>query len=331
MTARTRKRVLIFVGATLFLLAGLLALIGVLVRGPAVFSVPAGFDPRPVSEDRLRRDVDRLCGEFMPRDYGSPENLDRVAEWIAGEFRGAGLDVREQPYVVEDTTFRNVIGTRPGSDPDAGSVIVGAHYDTAGPLPGADDNASSVAVLLELVRTLPKDRPRRTRIFVAFSTEEPPFFSTEAMGSHHFAQEIKSEAIDVELMIALDCVGYFSDEPDSQLVPVTLLRLYYPSEGNFIGVVGDTGAGAWIRTVKRGMRSANALPVLSFRGPSAIPGIDWSDHYWFRRLGLPGVLVTDTAMMRNPNYHRPTDRPETLDFEKMVGVVQGLHGVLQDE
>ncbi len=331
MTARTRNRILIAFGVALFTLAGLVVLIGVLVRGPVVFSVPEKFERRPVSEDRLRKDVERLCGELMPRDYGSPRNLDRIARWIGDEFRNAGLDVREQPYVVEGTTFRNVIGTRQGSDPGAGTVIVGAHYDTAGPLPGADDNASSVAALLELARTLPERRPRRTQVFAAFSTEEPPFFSTEAMGSHHFAQEIRNEGIDVELMIALDCVGYFSDEPRSQLVPLTLLRLYYPSEGDFIGVVGDTGAGQWIKKVKRGMRSADALPVLSFRGPSAIPGIDWSDHYWFRRLALPGVLVTDTAMMRNPNYHRPTDLPETLDFEKIAGVVQGLHGVLQDE
>ena len=322
---------MIAVGVAVLTLTGLVVLIGVLVRGPVVFSVPEGFEPRPVSEDRLRRDVDRLCGEFLPRDFSSPHNLDRIAEWIAGELQDAGLDVREQPYVVDGTTFRNVIGTRQGSDATAASVIVGAHYDTAGPLPGADDNASSVAVLLELARTLPEQQPRRTQVFVAFSTEEPPYFSTRAMGSHHFAQEIKNKKVSVELMIALDCVGYFSDEPGSQLVPLTLLRRYYPSEGNFIGVVGDTGAGQWIKKVKRGMRSADALPVLSFRGPSAIPGIDWSDHYWFRRLGLPGVLVTDTAMMRNTNYHRSTDLPDTLDFGKMAGVVQGLHGVLQDE
>ena len=188
-----------------------------------------------------------------------------------------------------------------------------------------------VAVLLELARTLPENPPSRTQMFVAFSTEEPPFFTTEAMGRHHFARHILDSSSEVDLISALDLVGYFSDEPGSQLFPVPLLRLFYPSRGNFIGVVGDMGAGRWIRRVKRGMRSQDELPVLSFRAPTFVPGVDWSDHYWFRELGLPGVLVTDTAMMRTPHYHRATDTPDTLDYERMAGVVQALHGVLQDE
>ena len=223
-----------------------------------------------------------------------------------------------------------MIATRRGSDPDLGAIVIGAHYDAYGEMPGADDNASGVAVLLELTRTLPDQAPRRTWIFVAFANEEPPFFTTEDMGSHHFVRKLIDEGTPVELMIALDLVGYFSDEAGSQRVPLSLLRLYYPSTGNFIGIVGDTGSGRWIRRVKRGMRSANALPVLSFRAPTWVPGVDWSDHYWFRQLGLPGVLVTDTAMMRTPHYHRATDTPETLDYQRMAAVVQALHGVLQE-
>ena len=151
-----------------------------------------------------------------------------------------------------------------------------------------------VAVLLELAGTLPEAPPRRTQLFVA-----------------------------------LDLVGYFSDEPGSQTFPLPLLRLYYPSRGDFIAVVGDLTAGRPIKRVKRGMRSLAGIPVLSFRAPRAIPGFDWSDHYWFREHGFAAVLVTDTAMLRNPNYHRSTDLPDTLDFARMAEVVQGLHGVLQ--
>jgi hypothetical protein len=327
----TGKRIVIIVGIALAVVVVALVGLGLLLRGPVVLFVPDGFEARPVSEQRLRDDVDRLCNEFFPRDAGSPGNLNRIAGWILEEFNAAGLNVREQPYEVEGTTYRNIIGRREGSDPELGQVIIGAHYDAFGELPGADDNASAVAVLLELVRTLPESPPKRTRTFVAFSTEEPPHFSTQRMGSYHFARSLDRDEQKIDLMIAMDLVGYFSDEPGSQLFPIRLLRLYYPGEGNFIGIVGDTGTGRWIKRVKRGMRSAGAIPVLSFRAPTAVPGVDWSDHFWFRRLGLPGVLVTDTALMRNPNYHRPTDLPETLDYTRMAAVVQSLHGVLQDE
>jgi Zn-dependent M28 family amino/carboxypeptidase len=308
-----------------------LAALLLLVRGPAIFRVPDGFESRPVSTELLEEDVLKLCTDLSPRGYSDTAHLDRTADWIAERFRLAGLEVDEQIYRIPEGEYRNVIGARPGIDPGRGAVIVGAHYDAYGEMPGADDNASGVAVLLELARTLPAEPPERTRIFVAFCTEEPPFFSTDAMGSYHFARKMLDDGIEIELMIALDLVGYFSDEPGSQKVPGPLLRLAYPSRGNFIGVVGDTRAGRWIGRVKRGMRSADALPVYSFRAPTFVPGVDWSDHLSFRRLGLPGVLVTDTAMMRNPNYHRRTDTPETLDYRRMAAVVQALHGVLQDE
>jgi Zn-dependent M28 family amino/carboxypeptidase len=316
--------------AVAFAVAALATLL-LLVRGPAVIRLPDGFERRPVSAERIEADVRTLCSDLSPRSYANTANLDRAADWIADRFRQAGLEVTEQPYRLSEGEYRNVIATRPGTDPQRGVVIVGAHYDAYGELPAADDNASGVAVLLELVGTLPEEPPERTQVFVAFCTEEPPFFSTEDMGSHHFARKLVDDGTEIDLMIALDLVGYFSDEPGSQHVPGPLLRLAYPSRGDFIGVVGDTSAGRWIARVKRGMRSADALPVYSFRAPTFVPGVDWSDHLWFRKLGLPGVLVSDTAMMRNPNYHRSTDTPETLDYRRMAAVVQALHGVLQDE
>jgi len=308
-----------------------IAVLGFLARGPIVVRPPSGFERRTVSPERLEETVRTLCERFAPRWYSTPDTLDRAAAWIGGGFREAGLEVSEQTYTVAEGVYRNVIAVRRGSAPDRGAVIVGAHYDAYGELPGADDNASGVAVLLELARTLPERQPLRTQFFVAFSNEEPPFFATPDMGSYHFARRLADDDTKIDLMIALDAVGYFSDDPGSQKVPSPLLRLFYPSRGDFIGVVGDMGSGRDIGRVKRGMRSAHALPVLSFRGPTFVPGVDWSDHYWFRKLGLPGVLVTDTAMMRSPHYHRRSDTPETLDYARMAAVVQALHGVLQDE
>jgi hypothetical protein len=151
------------------------------------------------------------------------------------------------------------------------------------------------------------------------------------MGSWHFARKIQDDDVKVDVMIALDLVGYFSDEPGSQQFPASWLKLFFPTTGNFISVVGDMTAGRSIKQVKRGMMSGTDLPVVSMRGPKVIPGITWSDHLWFREFGMPAVLISDTAMLRNPHYHRSTDLPETLDYERMAEVVQGLHGVLQDE
>jgi len=132
----------------------------------------------------------------------------------------------------------------------------------------------------------------------------------------------------VDLMIALDLVGSFDDTEGSQGYPLTWMAFFYPSRGNFIAIVGDTGAGGAIKKVKRGMLSARTIPVESFRSPSRIGGVDWSDHLWFRRLGMPAVMVTDTAFLRMRHYHRTSDTPEKLDYRRMAAVTQALHGVL---
>jgi Zn-dependent M28 family amino/carboxypeptidase len=150
------------------------------------------------------------------------------------------------------------------------------------------------------------------------------------MGSHVFAESLKARQVTVELMIALDLVGYFSEAPRSQHFPHPLLRIFYPSRGDFIAVVGDLRAGPWIRRVKQGMLSVQALPVQSFRAPAWLAPVHFSDHSSFRRLGLPGVLITDTAFMRYPYYHTAEDTPEKLNYERMGQLVRALHGVLYE-
>jgi len=258
------------------------------------------------------------------------ENLRRAASWIEERFSQTGLEVTSQSFRMSEGIYRNVIALQRGRDPEAGLVIVGAHYDAYGELPGADDNASGVAVLIELARTLPPVQPRRSRVFAAFANEEPPIFPSGEMGSAHYARHLKESGERVHLMVALDLVGYFSDEPGSQLMPLPGLGWLYPTTGDFIAVVGDMGSGRWIRMVKRGMLGSRAMPVFSFRAPSWVPGIDFSDHKPFRDAGLPGVLVTDTAFLRTPHYHRRSDTIETLDFRRMAGVVKALHGALRE-
>jgi len=305
-------------------------LLGILVTGPVVVRPGLLELDLDVSPQRLKSSVETLCRDFAPRDFEHTENLDRAAMWIAGKFRETGLDVETQEYVLAEGRYRNVVAHRQGSDPDAGVKIIGAHYDAYRDYAGANDNASGVAVLLELARTLSQDTPRGARYFVAFSTEEPPFFGSEDMGSHVFAKSLVDRSVPVDMMVALDLVGYYSDKPGSQRFPVPGLRWLYPDKGNFVAVVGDLGSGASIRQIKREMRSTRAIEVHSFRAPAAVAGVDWSDHFSFRKLGLPGVLVTDTAFMRYSHYHTPLDTPEKLDYERMAQLVVALHAVFLD-
>jgi Zn-dependent M28 family amino/carboxypeptidase len=305
------------------------AMLGMFITGPVVIRVP-GLDLQvEPSAERLRSTVERLCDDFFPRSHDRPDNLDRVATWVAGEFDAAGLEVEIQQYAAgPKENFRNVIGRRPGRDPSAGAIVIGAHYDSFQDSPGANDNASGVAVLLELVRTLPPVTTERTHYFVAFSTEEPPFFGTDSMGSHRFAARLDERGVDVLLMVSLDTVGYYSDEPNSQSFPSGLFRLLYPSRGNFVAVVGDARSGEAIDRVKRGMMAAGKLPVHSFRAPVSSGLVHLSDHLSFRRMGMPAVQITDTAFMRDPAYHRAEDTPERLDYARMAELVRSLHGLL---
>ncbi|MCP3981737.1 MAG: M28 family peptidase [bacterium] len=308
----------------------LVCLFAIVVRGPIVIPPQRIEVEADISAERLRDDVLLLSTSLSPRDYEHVENLDRAAQWIAGEMEGAGLEIETQEYRLEPGTYRNVIAHRDGTQQDSGAVIIGAHYDAFDEFPGADDNASGVAVLLELVRTLPRDAPLHDQYFVAFSTEEPPFFRTEDMGSAHFARKLVAEGVNVRLMVSLDMVGYYSERPHSQRFPIRGLGLIYPDTGDFVAVVGDMGAGRWLKEVKRGMLRARTIPVHSFRAPTSLGVVDLSDHLPFRKLGLPGVQVTDTSFMRHPHYHGEDDTPDLLDYRRMSYLVRALHTLLLD-
>ena len=304
-----------------------LALFGMFVTGPVVVRVQRlPFEVEP-SMENLRRDVYLLCHKYSPRSWRDQKNLDEAAVWIARELADAGFEVRSHPYDIDGRTYRNVVARRKGSEPDAQAIVVGAHYDTVEGSPGADDNASGVAVLLELARTLPDVSSRRTHYLVAFGTEEPPYFGSEQMGSAVFARELAERGTDVLLMVSLDMVGYFSDARGSQLFPNPLLRLLYPGRGNFLAIIGDAKSGPGINRAKRALLATGDLPVHSFRAPAATELVHLSDHASFRAHGFQAVQITDTAFMRNPHYHLAGDTPDKLDYERMAEVVRPLYGL----
>jgi hypothetical protein len=267
----------------------------------------------------LRAHVVALSETYHPRDWESTGNLDLCAEYIAGHFERAGAAVEFQEFEAEGRTYRNVIG-RFGVGKER-KYIVGAHYDSYAETPGADDNASGVAGLLELARLIGADPPGAEVELVAYTLEEPPFFTGPLMGSAVHAASVAREKPRIAGVIVLEMIGYFSDEPGSQSYPLPMLKVFYPSRGDFITVVGRWDQGGWIKELKRGMKGATALPVYSFRGPAALPGVDFSDHRNYWPHGIPAAMVTNTAFYRNTAYHTGHDTADRLDYDRMAMVV----------
>ncbi len=311
-------RVMLFV-----ILAFLAVLIGVWfwLTQPLISSTSPNAN-RFVDPTRLESHVRKLSVDFTPRDADHLENLDKVAEYIKEQFQHAAARVVIQPYRLEGQSFRNV-SAHFGPE-TAERIVIGAHYDTAGPLPGADDNASGVAGLLELAHLLSKEQLKTHVELVAFTLEEPPFFRTNGMGSAIHADSLRKENVKVKLMISLEMIGYFSDAPNSQRFPAGILSAFYPSTGNYIAVVGRMSEGLAVRRLKSTMRATTPLPVYSISAPSIIPAIDFSDQLNYWNAGYSAVMITDTAFYRNRNYHTVNDTPETLDYERMAMVVEGV-------
>lgn len=294
-----------------------------------VFGKDVRFPPPAVDAARLERHVRMLSETLAPRSYGD-ENLDKVADYIAQSFREAGLEVREQRFRASgrDGEFRNIIA-RVG--PATGKpIVVGAHYDAWGGLPGADDNASGVAGVIELAGMLARTPPKVPVELVAWPNEEPPHFATDEMGSAQHAAALTSggKGAGVRLMISLEMIGCFSDEPGSQSFPLAPLKLLYSDKGNYIAVVGRVGEGWLTRKMKRVMRSATDLGVETINAPRAVPGVDLSDHRSFWDRDVPAVMITDTAFFRNPRYHTAEDTWDTLDYVRMGKVVQGVYSAV---
>lgn len=305
--------------------AGLVLLVGVwaYVTQPLVLPVKRTQPPK-VDVARLETDVRKLCE--APRDYTQVATLDAIAEHVRSVFVATGATTSEQTYQVDGKVYRNVTA-RFGSS-EGPRVIVGAHYDAYEALPGADDNASGVAGLLELARMFGAHPPKGAVELVAYTLEEPPFFRKADQGSMRHASALKQGGADVLAMFSLEMIGYFSDEPGSQTYLLSLIKPFYPSEGNYIAVVGEIGGGTLTRDIKAAMRGATDLPVYSINAPKVVQGLDWSDHrsYWLQ--GYPAVMITDTSFMRNKAYHTPQDTPDRLDYRRMAKVVQGVYAAV---
>ncbi len=293
--------------------------------------VGASAASAPETATRLRADVVALAGGIGPRDVRRhPAALGKAARFVeAGLAAGTGRPVRRLPFRVAAGEVVNLEVALPGAVEPQAIVVVGAHYDTVPTTPGADDNASGVAVLLELGRRLSGAKLPRTVRLVAFTNEEPPFFKTDHMGSVVYARAAAAAGDRVVAMLSLETLGYYDPRPGSQSYPPGL-GLLYPDRGDYLAFVGNTGSAALVKTALEAFRGAVDFPAESIAAPAFVTGIDFSDHWSFWQAGYPqAVMVTDTAFMRNRHYHEPTDTPERLDYDRLARVTDGLEAVVR--
>lgn len=272
---------------------------------------------------RLRGHVQFLAGVVGERNSHRYRRLERAREYIEEVFVKSGYRIGHDRYECGGKEYRNVVATVPGAASDDPVLVVGAHYDTALGSPGADDNASGVAVLLELARVLGEEPAAASIRWVAFTLEESPHFKTESMGSRVYARRCRRRGDSIRGMISLEMVGCFSDARGSQNHPLSLMRWFYPDRGNFIAVAGNYASRRLVRSLSRLLSAHGDLPVEHIALPF-VPGVDLSDNWSFWQEGYPALMVTDTAFFRNRHYHRSTDLPETLDFRSMELLVRGM-------
>lgn len=311
-----------------FLFVFFIILLGVLaITRPFVLWRNPQFSSIVVSEENLKLHVTQLSEKFRPRDSAHPENLKYTAEYIRSQLSRDNSRVKLQNFTADDHEFSNVISDY---GPEIGErIIVGAHYDAFSDLPGADDNASGVAGLLELGRLLAIFPPAVPVSIVAFPLEEPPFFRTAQMGSAVHAMSLKKAGVSVRLMICLEMIGYFSDQENSQQYPSSIMKLWYPTRGNFIAIIDTFSFNLNTLNIKRSFLNHTLLDAVSINAPSIIPGIDFSDHYSYWQQGFPALMISDTAFYRNQAYHTSEDLASRLDYAKMAEVVRGVYSYLK--
>ena len=292
--------------------------------------------PPPLTDEehhlaqRLRRHVTAIASE--PHNIVHYDALEKSAAYIEAELKALGYEPVSQAYDVNGKSVRNIsVEIAP---PDAGaatpSLVVGAHYDSYGNAPGANDNGSGSAAVIELARLL-KDMPLRDKRLrlVLFVNEEPPYDRTPYMGSYRFAKQLKDNGEKLIGMVSLETIGAFSDQPGTQKYP-SPFDLVFPDVANFIALVALPGGRSFLHDFVASFRDHTRIPTIGGTAPDFIDGIGWSDHWAFYMLGYPAIMITDTALFRYPEYHTPADTPDKVDYGKLAHITQGVAATLRD-
>lgn len=277
--------------------------------------------------DRLFTHVDRLAGLIGPRVLTQPRAYQAAVTYIERTLPAEGEKITHETYQLGGYDASNIILERRGTTRPDEIIVIGAHYDTVPETPGADDNASAVAMLLEVARLTQSFPSKRTIRFVAFPCEEPPHFHTDTMGSQQYARLCRQRRENIVGMLCLEMVGYYSTAPNSQKVPneiPRLLRPFFPKRGNFLAAVANLRSLRLLWSFRRGFKKAAKFPLFTVALPEIIHAIRLSDNSSFWDQGFPALMITDTSFLRNPHYHHATDLPGTLDYPRMSRATLGV-------
>jgi hypothetical protein len=279
--------------------------------------------------ERLRGHVDVLASLIGPRHLGRYDMLLAAERYVETRLALTHLPVQRQTYTVHNKPVANLFIEQPGQKHPDEIVIVGAHYDSVYCTPGADDNASAVAGMLEIALALSKQRFQRTIRCVGFVNEEPPYYKTRDMGSYRYAAMCRQRGDNIVGMINLEMIGYYSDEVGSQTYPsLGGLQITLPRRGNFIAICSDMASAGLLARFALGFRRSVRFPMIPFASPGSVTGPDMSDNWSFWQHDYPALMITDTSMFRNPHYHQPSDQLQTLHLPAMTRVVSGLIGAV---
>lgn len=300
-------------------------------HSPTLWAYQAQLKPLTPAEQQIQKGlmthINKLAVGIGERNVAHYSSLQDAAGYIESTLRGLGYKISANEYSVGDTKVRNIEAQITGIKKPTENVVVGAHYDSAPGTPGADDNGSGTAAVLELARLLKNSRPNRTIRLVLFANEEPPYFQTPMMGSLVYAQQLHNQHVNVTAMLSLETIAYYSDAKGSQHYPV-VLGPAYPDVGNFIGFAGNTESGPLVRRAVELFKQASSFPVEGLAAPAEVKGIGFSDQWSFWQNGYRAIMVTDTAPFRYPYYHHSADTPDKVDLKKTARVVAGVKQVV---
>ena len=273
--------------------------------------------------------VSELAGKIGERNIWLPSKLNSAAAYIEKTWFEQDYAVRHQKYDARGVESVNLEITLPGTSLAEEIILIGAHYDSVSGSPGANDNGSGVAALLEISRLLGSRKFARTIRLVAFTNEEPPFFLGSEMGSKVYASRARQRKENIVAMFSLETMGYFSEAPYSQSYPFPF-SFFYPHTANFIGFVGNLGSRYLVKQSLGAFRRHTKFPSEGTAAPGWITGIGWSDHWSFWREGYRAIMVTDTALFRYEHYHTPEDTPDKIDYNRLARVTLGLSEVIAE-
>ena len=324
---------------TALIIAGLVLVVVLSLTGYWMSRMPGctftgplpGLSPADqILKENLSRHINMLAETIGERNAWQYDNALRAARYIEEQFQYYGVSTRSIEYEASGKRFRNIEAELRGTGDGASVVVIGAHYDSLVGTVGANDNASGVAALLELARLCSTKAYRQSVRFVAFANEEPPYFKSPKMGSLVYAQRIRDDGDHVTGMLALETLGFYTDEPLTQQFPLPLLRLFYPQEGNFIAFVGNLRSSGLLRESVSAFRANTAFPSEGIVAPGWLVGVDWSDHWSFWNIDVPAIMATDTALFRYPYYHTDRDTPDKINMAALARVTAGLQGVIEE-